>query len=236
MHFDDDDEDFTESFSSISFKFKTVRIVNNVITSFVNTVRAEVYIDEEAHDQDVSIALEKIHFWFDHIVSNGVMFYRENAFALNVMFDENGVAQSGNIPIVLPDDPTDDHLAAIMHSKLNALGNGVVNFGTIEIHSDTRENLIVTFTGYGEVALPGMDEWIGDRSFHDVPWWGRCDGSTLDAIPQEDSDLKKPPVTGIDMTFIEERFRRTGSPAAIIIRPEFKPEIISGGKDDKPKN
>lgn len=236
MNFDDDDADFPESFSSISFKFKTIRIVDNVVTAFVNKVRSEVYIDEDADDQDVTIALEKIHFWFDHIVSNGIMFDRENPFALNVMFDENGAPRSGNIPIVLPMDPTDDHLAAIMHSKLNALGGGVVNFGTIEIHSDTRENLIVTFTGYGEVALPTMEEWIGERAFHEVPWWCRGDGSTLDAIPQDDSDLENPPVTGVDMTFIEERFRRSGNDAAIIIRPEFKPEIISGGKDDKPKD
>ena len=237
MNFDDDDDaGFPESFSTISFKFKTIRIVDNVVTAFVNTVRCDVYIDEDADDQDITIALEKIHFWFDHIVSNGIMFNRENAFALNVMFDEHGIARSGNIPIVLPDDPTDDHLAAIMHCKLNALGGGVVNFGTIEIHSDTKENLIVTFTGYGEVVLPSMEEWIGERYFHDVPWWSRGDGSTLDVIPLDDSDLTTPPVTGVDMSFIEERFRRSGSDAAIIIRPEFKPEIISGGKDDKPKD
>lgn len=237
MSFDDDDDiEFPESFSSISFKFKTIRIVDNVITAFHNEIRSEVYIDEDADDRDISMALEKIHFWFDYIVSNGVMFARDNDFALSVMFDPEGMARSGNIPIVCPDDPTDDHIIAIMHAKLNALGNGVINFGGLEIHSDTRENLIVTFTGYGELILPDMEEWIGERHFHSVPWWCRGDGSTLDVVPLEESDLTKPPTTGVDMSFIEDRFRRSDSDAAIIIRPEFKPEIIRGGKDDKPKD
>ena len=229
---EDDDFDFPESFTAISFKFKTIRIVDNIITSFVNTLKAEVYIDEEASDIDISIALEKIHFWFDFIISGGIMFKRDNLFALSMMFDEHGIAKTGNIPIVLPDDPNDDHLAAMLHCKLNALGGGTVNFGSLEITSDTRENLSLTFAGMGEIMMPTMEEWIGVRAYDDQPWWCRNDGSTLDVIPMDDADLTDPPDVGVDMSFIEERFHKKVSDAAVIIRPEFKPQIITGGKDD----
>jgi hypothetical protein len=236
MNFDDDDADFPECITSISFKFKTIRIVDTVITSFVNTLRSEVYIDPEASPRDISMSLEKIHFWFDYIVSNSIMFCRENEFALSIMFDAEGNTRSGNIPIVLPDDPDDDLLAAILHCKLNALGNGIVNFGKIELTSDTRENLMVIFTGYGEMLLPVMEEWIGERYFHDVPWWARNDGSTLDVIPPEDADLTQPPVVGVDLSFIEDRYKTPATSAPIVLRPTFKPEVINGGKDDKPKS
>lgn len=237
MNFDDDDDaEFPESFTSISFKFKTIRIVNNVITSFVNTLRAEVYIDPEASQRDISMSLEKIHFWFDYIVSNSVMFCRENEFALDIMFDDEGNTRMGNVPIVLPDEPDDDLLTAVLHCKLNALGNGIVNFGTLELTSDTRENLQITFTGYGEMLLPPMEEWIGDRGYHAQPWWARNDGSTLDVIPPEDADLTKPPVIGVDLNFIEERYKASEVATPIVLRPAFKPEVITGGKDDTPKS
>jgi hypothetical protein len=237
MNFDDDnDADFPESFTSISFKFKTIRIVDNVITSFVNTLRSEVYIDQDASSLDITMSLEKIHFWFDYIVSNSIMFCRENEFALNIMFDAEGNSKSGNIPMVLPDDPDDDIVTAMLHCKLNALGKGIVNFGTMELTSDTRENLMITFTGYGEMLLPVMEEWIGKRSYHEQPWWARSDGSTLDVIPAEDADLTKPPVIGIDLGFIEERYKSPAATAPIVLRPSFKPEVINGGKDDTPKS
>lgn len=237
MNFDDDDDsDFPESITSICFKFKTIRIVDNVITSFVNTVRSEVYIDPESPPRDISMTLEKIHFWFDYIVSNSIMFNRENEYALQIMFDSKGNTRAGNIPIVLPDEPDDDLLAALLHCKLNALGNGIVNFGKIDLTSDTRENLMVTFIGYGEMLLPTMEEWVGDRYFHNVPWWGRNDGSTLDVIPGAEADLTKPPIVGVDLSFIEDRYKNQTTSTPIILRPAFKPEVINGGKDDKPKS
>lgn len=237
MNFDDDDAaEFPESFTTISFKFKTIRIVENVFTSFVNTLRAEIFVDPDSSQRDISMSLEKIHFWFDHIVSNAIMFNRDNEFALNVMFDSDGNTRMGNIPLVMPDDPDDDLLAAMFHSKLNALGNGIVNFGTIELSSDTRENLQITFTGYGELLFPSMEDWVGERAYYSKPWWARNDGSTLDVIPDEDADLTKPPAIGIDISFIEERYRAVEQTNPIVIRPAFKPEVINGGKDDTPKN
>lgn len=228
-----DDEDFlTDAFTWMNFKFKTVRIVDNIITAHVNKLKAEVMVKENCSEQELSIALEKIHFWFENIVSTSIMFCRDNEFALDMMFDDNGKQRTGNFPMVFPDDPTDDHIAMVFQAKLNALGNECILFGPIEMSSDTRENLTCCFAGHGEFYLPTMAEWVGDRSYHDKPWWSRNDGSTLDMIPSPDADVTKPPHFGYDMSFIEKQFLKEQSEAAIIIRPEFNPRVISGGLDD----
>jgi len=230
------DDILGESYTWVNFKFKTIRIVGNTITSHNSSIKAEMLVDDDASDQDVMIALEKIHFWFDQIVPLSVLFCRDNEFAFNVMFGADGTLQSANFPMAIPEEPTDDYLALVFHSKLNALAGDSLAFGMIEIQSDTREQLTCTFTGYGELFLPDMDEWVGERAFHSKPWWARNDGSTLDIVPPEDADLKHPPLVGVDLSFIEQRFRQPESGTAIVIRPEkFKPEVIIGGKD-KPEN
>jgi hypothetical protein len=235
-----EDEEMEESttFTWVNFKFKTIRIVDNVFTSHVNTIKAEVVMEEDATEKDINVTLDKIHFWFDQVLSNSILFNRENIYALSIMFDENGAAFTENFPMIFPDEPSDDNLVRVLHSKMNAFGAGKVVFGMLELTSDTREMLTCTFTGYGEWELPDMAEWVGERAYHDKPWWARDDGSTLDAIPTEDADLTKVPTLGVDMNFIDARYKRSGDDTAIIVRPQFKPEVISGGKgtDDKPKD
>jgi hypothetical protein len=58
----------------------------------------------------------------------------------------------------------------------------------------------------------------------------------LDMIPTEEADLANPPHIGYDLSFIEKQFLKEGTEAAIIIRPEFKPRVISGGLDDNNDN
>jgi hypothetical protein len=69
----DDDDFFSDSFTWMTFKFKTIRIVDNIITAHVNTLKAEVMINEGTNEQALNVALEKIHFWFDNIVSTEIM-------------------------------------------------------------------------------------------------------------------------------------------------------------------
>jgi hypothetical protein len=233
-----EEEDLEEdtTITWVHFKFKTIRIVDNTFTSHVNRLKAEIVMDEEATETDVNITLEKIHFWFDQILSNSILFNRENEYALSIMFDDTGAQFTENFPMLFPCEPSDDNLARVLHSKINAFGADKVAFGMIELTSDNRERLTCTFTGYGEWELPDMNAWVGERAYYDKPWWARNDGSTLDVIPGPEADLTAIPKVGFDISFIEERFKRSGEDVAIIVRPQFKPEVISGGKhDDKPK-
>jgi hypothetical protein len=227
-----DDDLLPDAFSWMTFKFKSLRVIDNVLSSHMHSLKTEVHVKQSCTEQQLSVALEKIHFWFDHIVSSAIMFNRDNGFALDMMFDDEGRQKTGNFPMVMPEDPSEDFLAVIFQSKLNALGGGQVMFSFVEISSDTRENLSCGFAGHAEMYLPSMVEWIGERAFHAQPWWARNDGSTFDVIPGENADLSKPPQFGYDISFIEKQFLKENSEAAIIIKPEFKPRVISGGLDD----
>lgn len=232
MSDDFDDDDMPDAFSWMSFKFKTLRVIDNVLAAQMNTLKAEVHVKESCQEQDLSIALEKIHFFFDHIVSSAIMFSRDNEFALDMMFDDTGRQRTGNFPMILPEDPTEDFLALVFQSKLNALGGGKVWFSFVELSADTRENLTCGFAGHAHMYLPEMSQWVGPRAYHEAPWWERNDGSTFDIIPGEDADLTKPPQFGYDISFIEKQFLKSNAEQAIIVRPEFKPRIISGGLDN----
>lgn len=226
-----DEEDIIESYTWVTFKFKTIRVLDNIITAHNNVLKVEIGIEADTTETDVNIVLEKIHFWFETIVSNSVIFSRDNEFALGMMFDENGNARTQNIPMIVPGEPTDDFLVMIFQAKLAAFGAGVMGFGTVEMTSDTRENLTTVFVGEGEEYLPSMEEWIGEHSYFEYPWWARDDGTTLDVIPPEDADLADPPFIGIDMSFIEARYKKNEQEGPMIIKPEFRPTVISGGKD-----
>lgn len=224
-NYDDEDTCYTWA----HFKFKSIRIVENTLTSSFSKMKAEIITSDEATDADIKTVLDKIHFWFDSIVGNGIMFERDNEFALNLLFTELGIARTDNIPIVMPAIPSDDVLARILHAKLNALGNEKVFFGMLEITSDN--DFTITFTGDGESELPDMSEWIGERSYFEKPWWARNDGTTLDVIPEDTADLSVKPVLGVDISFIDTRYKPQDD-VAIILRPKFSPEVISGGKND----
>lgn len=229
MSMDDDYDDEDTCFTWAHFKFKSIRILENSLLSSVSSVKAEIISSDDATDIDIKTVLDKIHFWFDSIVGQSVMFERDNEFAINLMFTELGIARTDNIPMVLPAIPSDDVLARILHAKMNALGNGKVMFGMLEINSDN--DFTITFTGFGEDELPDMETWIGERSYYDQPWWSRNDGSTLDIIPEDDADLSTPPNIGVDLSFIDSRYKPQEE-VAIILRPRFSPEVISGGKND----
>lgn len=226
-NYDDDEE---TSYTWAHFKFKSIRIIENALTSHVSTVKAEISPHPDATETQIKIVLEKVNYWFNTIVGCSVMFARDNEFALNLMFTEEGLGRTENIPMVLPAVPTDDVLARVLHAKMNALGGEHVAFGMIEINSD--HDFTIMFTGFGEEELPDMDEWIGEHTYYDVPWWSRDDGSTLDVIPEEDADLTMPPKIGVDMSFIEQRYKPQDE-VAIVIRPKFVPEVISGGKTEE---
>lgn len=225
-------EKFQDSFSWMTFKFKSVRVIEDIINPGFYSLKTEVAIKPGCDEQDLSIALEKIHFWFDHIMNSAIMFSQDNAYAARIVLDDEGRMIGGNYPMVFPEEPTEDLMAIVFLSKLNALGGGKIMFMSVELSSDTRENLTCGFAGDPEDYLPTMDEWIGERKYHSVPWWGRNDGSTFDMNPAPDADLTSNPCFGFDMSMIEKQILKEQSDAAIIIRPEFKPRVIHGGNHD----
>lgn len=218
-------------FTFVNFKFKTIRIIDSVIVSNKCTLKAELIVSEDAPDSDIAQMFDKANYWFDSIMENCILIDRDNDIALSTLFMEDGSQRIDNFPMMLPGEPVDTTLVKVLHSKLSAFGGDNIAFGILELTSDTRENIITTYTGYGEHELPSMAEWVGERSFHSKPWWARPNGDVIDLIPTEDADLSNPPPMGVDMSHLERDFSIQPEQAAII-RPNFNPKVISGGLDD----
>lgn len=215
-------------FVNYSFDVRFVRVIENVLVPTRLEMRAEVDSDPDVSEDDLNKAFAKISFWIDNIVTKCVAFSAANAAAIDMFIDDKGVNRSGNLIMLTPDDPSDEHLATIFQSKLNALAGGTMEFGTIEIVSDNTAGLSFTFVGIGEDHLPTVEEWLGDRYYFDKPWWSRDDASILDVPPTQDTDVSKPPAWAYSLDFIHQGSAQD----TVVIRPEFRPTIIAGGKDD----
>lgn len=237
MDMDDIELPETELFVNFTHTFKIIRVIANRLIPTTLKLKTEVIYDELDLDEEYlvecQIALQKIRYWFDNCVANSVVFSRDNDWALQAFLNEEGKVSVQNRLVVLPDEPTDAELAEIFQSKMNALGGGNMEFGFVELTSDDANGLSFMFTGDGAFNLPDMEEWIGERTFFSKPWWNRDDASTLDVIPDEDEDLNKPPEWAYSLDFIGDPLRKKPSGSARIIRPEFRPQVIDGGKVDE---
>jgi hypothetical protein len=227
------DEFETEVFSRITLKCKVIKVIDKMlIPTNIKLVADIIPEDEIFEDYLILGAFTKIRFWCEQIVDKAVLFNRNNEWALNAFVNAEGNQVLENNIMLLPEDPTDEILAQIFQSKMNALGNGIICFGPMEIVSDNPNGLSFLFTGSGDLDLPSMKEWIGEHSYFKDPWWCRNDASMLDVLPPPDADLTQIPNFAKSLEFIVDALKPTDAPVAGVIRPTFRPEIIHGGKID----
>lgn len=225
-----DDDDFDENYTILNFKLKTVRIIEQTIAPVTLKIRAEMGVLDDTSGDQISLLLQRIHFWLDHVASYGIWYYVNNAYANHVIYDTDGSLICDNIPIMMPTEPSEDNIARVLHAKFTAFGDGFADFGLIEVESDSREKMTYGFTGIGEEELPPMAVWVGTTAFYDTPWWSRNSGDTIDVTPKDGDDLSKPPTVGLDMSFLNKVMKEDEGPK--IIQHAFTPQVIKGGKDD----
>lgn len=221
----DIDDDDSALFVSFSGDFKIVRVIDNTFVPSHISFKCDILPSEEAAELDLHKAMTKIRYWLDNIVSKSVMFCSSNTAALSMLI-ENGKNRSGNVLMITPFEPTDEMLACILQSKMTALAAGDAEFDAVEVTSDNYLGLSFMFTGTASLMLPTIEEWIGPRHYFDKPWWARNDASTLDVVPVPDADLAKTPDWAFSLDDLDDPKPKTG----IVVRPEFKPTIIDGGK------
>lgn len=223
------DLDFEKDlYVNYSLDVKFIRLIDSVLVPSWLEIRAEVDVDDDASEDQINRAFTKIRYWFEQVVSKCLVFSADNSDAIEMFFNDRGINRSGNMIMLTPDEPTDEHLAAIFQAKLNALAARTMEFGLIEIISDNTAGLSFTFVGDGETLLPTVPEWIGERYYFQKPWWSRDDASTLDIPPSEDTDISKAPPWAYSLDFLHNNAVQE----TVVIRPEFRPTIINGGKED----
>lgn len=229
---DYDDEDGESLFINYHIETRLTRVVGNTLIPSKLQIRADVDTLDAAEDADLSLALTKIKFFFEQIVSKSIVYSADNEYAMEMFIDPTGRNRTSNQIMTTPGEPNDEVLATIFQAKMNALANGALVFPMVEIKADNLLGLSFTFVGEARKVLPTNEEWIGERSFFDRPWWDRNDASTLDVVPPPDADLTKRPAWAYSLDVLGSQKAETG----VVVRPSaFKPTVISGGKDPEGK-
>ena len=223
-----DDEDAETLFINFHLEARITRVVENVIIPTRLSLRADVDPFEDAEESDLSLALSKIKFWFENVVSKAVAFSADNDTAMEMFVDETGRNRTGNLLMTTPGEPNDEVLATLFQAKMTALANGAMFFPFVEVKSDNLIGLTFCFVGDARKVLPPMKDWIGPRSYFDKPWWERNDASTLDVVMPEGADPEVKPSWAYSLDAVGGPKQDSG----LVVRPSFKPTVLSGGKDD----
>lgn len=221
-----DDDDVDALYISCSLETKLIRIIDNNFMPARLKIRADVCPDDDMTQAEISLALSKIRFFFDNILTKAIAFSYDNESAIDMLINEEGKNNSGNVLMMTPGDPTDELLATLFQAKMEALSGGQITFSLVEVKSDNAMNLAFVFVGDSQNMLPTNEQWIGPRSYFAEPWWNRDDASTLDVIPPPDADLTTKPAWAFSLDVLGGPIK----PEPTVLRPEFRPKIIDGGK------
>jgi hypothetical protein len=238
---DEDDFEYGEDNLFVSFKttIGAMRVIDRELQNISINLKLDV-VDGVGVSRDdpkalfkSQVAMIKMRYWLSEILEGSLIFNRDNEWAVDIFFSSEGNRGASNNLVILPGEPTEDILVQILQSKLSALGGGHLLIGNLDLEISDGHGLSFTYVGQGEDELPAMDEWIGDHTYFSKPWWARDDASTIDITPDEDSDLGEAQDFAYSLNFLADQLVPSNdAPSASIIRPNFNPKVILGGKED----
>jgi hypothetical protein len=217
-------------FLRFTANFSGIRVIDSKMIPTKWTIKSDLILQENLDDFDFNYVLIKVKFALESIMNGSIFFSMENDWAIDAFL----MTDVENNVVITPGDPTDDLITMLLHSKMNALGEGMISFGGVDLQSDTSSGLGFIFLGNGSSLLPTMTDWIGDASYFKEPWWNRDDASTMDIVPEDGADLTEVPEFAFKLDFLKDAMRPTQPDAPIttakVLRPEFKPVIIKNEK------
>ncbi len=224
------EDDFDEGmvcYQQIKRKFACVRFVNrHIVGSTINLV-IDYMFNPEAEAEEIMHVWRKFNFYIDNL-EQIVIVSAANQHALSLLIDtESQTSKFENSLMLTPEEPTEDHIGALLLAKLNAIGANAVAFGVIAVEATESQGMVVTVSGIVEAELPNMSEWMGPYNWFTMPWWLRDDGSTLDAFLPEDGDKSEIPEWAYSFDFLRDKPK----PAGIILNPGFKPRLVKSEPD-----
>jgi len=168
--------------------------------------------------------ISHMKLWLDNIFDGSILI------PMNRDYDPSMFASLRNNLVFCPDDPYDIVVQVLVHSKLNAIGDGLVTIERSHLSSEQGNGFGTWFDGDPDELLPQQKDWMGERCYFDLPWWHRGDGSTIDIMASDGDDIGNKPnilIDIADLSSIDEPEPEEGK--AEIIKPNFKPKIV---KDD----
>ena len=185
-------------------EFNLFRLIDNNLTFN----KCQLIFDIKFNSNSTKIARENsfksIHIWIKNVINNSL--------AYNVFNSNNiDISELKNPLIFCPAEPHDYLMLYLIHSKINAIGQGNVIITRTSFCAD--DMLSFSYSGNAANELPDISTWMGAYTYFDNPWWTRSDGSTIDMPADEYDDLNNKPDILIELCHTS---------TAEIIKPNFR--------------
>lgn len=223
-------------FVSLRHEFQATRVIGQRLSPTTIKVKVDVSTledDTDDYSSRMEIALAKIEYWFNKVLNNCIIIDSENDWAVSCFLGDTQ-PETSNMVMLTPEPPTDALLCELLLCKIKALSQGTFDFHSSEIESSDGRGLSFMFVGGtpGD-SFPTDVEWLTERNYFSKAWWNRNDASTLDILPGEDDDIDSPPSWAYSLSFIAEQIVTPQTvPSNVVVRPEFRPKVIDGGKQE----
>lgn len=175
-----------------------------------------------------NIALERLKTMVEGIFQMGMLCSIENPLI------ETLLEETDNKIIFLPDDPYDQLLAIVLHSKLNSILEERFFIDYLSLSSYQGGDLEYTH----DSAVFDYPEIITANILDDhKAWWARPDMSTMDLITEDKKGKRTLHKQEIDWADIELGWDSDIEKEGKIIQiKKFKPEIVEGKNSEKSSN
>ena len=153
-------------------------------------------------------AFDTIKYFFQSMMHNGMIMNYKN-------INAETLAQFADKIIMIPEEPFDQIMVAIIHSKLINIVEGNIQITEVKLDSWQGDNVVYTSEDFGLTKL----FMTGD--FGDVQWWQHAKPITF--TPQ-DQDYKITTWKEINLAFDKKSEKPQNK------NKKFNPTIIDGGK------
>ena len=154
-------------------------------------------------------AFDRIKYFFQSMMHNGMIMNYKN-------INAETLAQFADKIIMIPEEPFDQIMVSIIHSKLINIVEGNIQITEVKLDSWQGDDVVYTSETFGITKL------FLEGDFGEVKWWQHAKPITFN--PQ-DTEFKMPTWKQINLEFDKKPEKPQNKKSK-----KFNPTIIDGGK------
>ena len=154
-------------------------------------------------------AFDRIKYFFQSMMHNGMIMNYKN-------INAETLAQFADKIIMIPEEPFDQIMVSIIHSKLINIVEGNIQITEVKLDSWQGDDVVYTSETFGITKL------FLEGDFGEVQWWQHAKPITFN--PQ-DTEFKMPTWKQINLEFDKKPEKPQNKKSK-----KFNPTIIDGGK------
>ena len=156
-------------------------------------------------------AFDRMKYFFQSLMNNGLIMNYKNVNA-------DTLSQYADKIIMIPEEPFDQIMVAIIHSKLINIVEANIQITEVKLDSWQGDNVVYTSEAFGITKL------FTEGDFGDIQWWQHTKPITFNP---SDPDYKIPEWKDFNLEFDKNKEKPQNKKK----KKKFNPTIIDGGKD-----